>query len=305
MSSERWQRLTDVFHAAVALESAERGAFLADTCAGDPALREEVERLLAAHERAGDFIESPAVAIQGARAEADDSAAGRRIGPYRVAREIGRGGMGTVYLAERADGHFEQRVAIKLIKRGMDTDLVLSRFRAERQILASLDHPNIARLLDGGTTDDGRPYFVMEYIEGQPIDEYADARRLSVAERLDLFLQVCSAVAYAHRHLVIHRDIKPANILVTSDGMPKLLDFGIAKVLHADPDEATSTITGLRLLTPEYASPEQVEGRPATTASDIYSLGVVLYALLTGRSPYRVRSRAPQDIAESVRTSEP
>ena len=230
---------------------------------------------------------------------------GRRIGPYRVVRELGRGGMGAVYLAERADGQYEQRVALKLIKRGMDTEQVLARFRAERQILASLDHPNIARLLDGGSTEQGVPFFAMEYIEGEPIDSYADQRSLDVAERLQLFLQVCGAVTYAHQHLVVHRDIKPLNILVTAEGVPKLLDFGIAKVLHDSPDDVTSTVTGMRLLTPEYASPEQVEGRHATTVSDVYALGVVLYELLTGRSPYRPRSRAPIDVVEAVRTTDP
>ena len=270
-----------------------------------PSWRADVERLLAAHDRAGDFIQAPAVALAAALGPAEEVVpTGRRIGVYRIVREIGRGGMGTVYLAERADDAFTQQVAIKLIKRGMDTDQVLARFRAERQILASLDHPNIARLLDGGTTDDGLPYFVMEYIEGQPIDAYADAHRLSIPERLRLFQQVCGAVSYAHQHLIVHRDIKPVNILVTADGAPKLLDFGIAKVLQAE-DDATATATGLRMLTPEYASPEQVEGRHATTVSDVYSLGVVLYELLTGRSPYRTRSRSPAEIAEAVCTTDP
>jgi serine/threonine protein kinase/tetratricopeptide (TPR) repeat protein len=307
MSGERWERLNQMFHAAVALPVEERANFLAHACSGDPGLRSEVERLVAAHERAGRFIDEPAIAPAGPwlAGESEPLAAGRRFGPYGVVREIGRGGMGAVYLAERADGQYEQRVALKLIKRGMDTDLVLQRFRAERQILASLDHPNIARLLDGGTTDDGRPYFVMEYIEGQPIDEYADTRRLSIPERLGLFLQVCRAVAYAHQHRVVHRDIKPLNILVTVEGVPKLLDFGIAKVLHPGTDEPTATVTGFRLFTPEYASPEQVEGRHATAASDVYSLGVVLYELLTGRSPYRPRSREPLDVVEAVRTTDP
>ncbi|MBA3895152.1 MAG: serine/threonine protein kinase [Gemmatimonadales bacterium] len=213
--------------------------------------------------------------------------------------------MGAAYLAERADGQYEQRVALKVIKRGMDTEQVLARFRAERQILASLDHPNIARLLDGGSTDQGVPFLAMEYIEGEPIDAWTARRALSVDERLRLLLQVCGAVAYAHQHLVVHRDIKPLNILVTPEGVPKLLDFGIAKVLHEHADQATSTVTGMRLLTPEYASPEQVEGRRATTVSDVYALGVVLYELLTGQSPYRLRSRAPLDVVEAVRTTDP
>jgi non-specific serine/threonine protein kinase/serine/threonine-protein kinase len=304
VTARRWERIEALFHAAVGLAPSERRTMLARE-AEDPALAAEVERLLAAHDRAGNFIQTPAIALTEVQLPVEELAAsGLRIGVYRIVREIGRGGMGTVYLAERADEVFHQQVAIKLIKRGMDTDLVLSRFRAERQILASLDHPNIARLLDGGTTEDGLPYFAMEYIEGKPIDAFADEHRLSIAERLGLFLQVCAAVSYAHQHLIVHRDIKPVNILVTADGAPKLLDFGIAKVLQAD-DDVTATATGLRMLTPEYASPEQVEGQHATTVSDVYSLGVVLYELLTGRSPYRTRSRSPLEIAEAVCTTEP
>ncbi|HEY9442190.1 MAG TPA: serine/threonine-protein kinase [Gemmatimonadales bacterium] len=301
--SDRFQRCEELFHAALALEGAAREAFLEEACATDRGLRAEVERLLSAHARAGDFIGSPAVAPPATWAGAEEWA-GRRIGPYSIVRELGRGGMGAVYLAERADGQYQHRVALKLIKRGMDTEQVLTRFRSERQILASLDHPNIARLLDGGSTDQGLPFFAMEYIDGEPIDTYAGRAGLSVEDRLRLFLQVCGAVAYAHQNLVIHRDIKPLNILVTSEGTPKLLDFGIAKVLHPGGEE-TSTVTSMRLLTPEYASPEQVEGRHATTVSDVYALGVVLYELLTGRSPYRLRSRTPQEVVEAVRTTDP
>jgi len=305
MNSDRFRRTEELFHAAMSHPEAERDAFLQQSCADDPGLRAEVERLLAAHASAGDFILSPAIESARARVGADAGWAGLLVGPYRVIRELGRGGMGAVYLAERADGQYEHRVALKLIKRGMDTEQVLARFRAERQILASLDHPNIARLLDGGSTDQGTPFFAMEYIEGEPIDTWADRRELSVDDRLRLFLQVSGAVAYAHQHLVVHRDIKPLNILVTAEGVPKLLDFGIAKVLHDTGDQTTSTVTGMRLLTPEYASPEQVEGQHATTVSDVYSLGVVLYELLTGRSPYRPRSRAPIDVVEAVRTTDP
>ncbi|HEX2218955.1 MAG TPA: serine/threonine-protein kinase [Gemmatimonadales bacterium] len=304
MSSERFRRCEELFHAAAPLDPAEREAFLREQCAEDAELRADVERLLDARTRAADFISSPALAAAGTWPGAEESLLGRHVGPYRVVREIGRGGMGAVYLAERADGQYEQRVALKVIKRGMDTEQVLARFRAERQILASLDHPNIARLLDGGSTERGVPFFAMEYIEGEPIDVWAKRRELSVDDRLRLFLQVCGAVVYAHQHLVVHRDIKPLNILVTPGGVPKLLDFGIAKVLH-EGDEATSTVTGMRMLTPEYASPEQVEGRHATTASDVYALGVVLYELLTGRSPYRLRSRSPLDVVEAVRTTDP
>ncbi len=305
MTGLRWERLVELFHAVRELPPAERAAHLGLAC-DDSDLRREVLRLCDAHERAGGFIETPALAVAGSWLDApsDGAPVGRRFGPYRVVREIGRGGMGAVYLAERDDGQFRQRVALKLIKRGMDTDLVLRRFRAERQILASLDHPNIARLLDGGTTDDGRPYFVMEHVDGRPIDEYADAHRLSVSERLRLFLPVCAAVACAHRQRVVHRDIKPANILVPAEGAPRLLDFGIAKVLNAAAEDATTDVTGFRLLTPEYASPEQVERQPATEASDVYSLGVVLYELLTGRSPYG-GGREALEAAEAVRTVDP
>jgi eukaryotic-like serine/threonine-protein kinase len=297
--------MNELFHEALAVPAERRGSFVARSCADDPGMAGELEELLAAHDREQGIMEAPAVVT--APGWLEDQAppvVGRRFGPYRVVRELGRGGMGAVYLAERVDGGFEQQVAVKLIKRGMDSDLVAARFRAERQILASLTHPNIARLLDGGASDEGQPFFVMEYIDGRRIDEFARERGLTVAERLRLWLEVGGAVSYAHQHLVVHRDIKPANVLVTADGTPKLLDFGIARLL--DPGgEAVSTMTELRMLTPEYASPEQIEGRHATTSSDVYSLGVVLYELLTGRSPYRARSRSAKDIAEAICTTEP
>ena len=230
-----------------------------------------------------------------------------RLGPYRLIREIGHGGMGTVYLGVRADDAFQKRVAIKVLKRGMDTDSIVRRFRHERQILASLEHPFIASLLDGGSTPDGRPYFAMEYVEGQPIVDYCDTHRLDTAARLELFRHVCSAVQYAHQNLIIHRDIKPANVLVIAEGTPKLLDFGIAKLLN--PELAGQTLAptapGLQLMTPEYASPEQVRGDAVSTATDVYSLGVLLYELLAGRLPYRLTSRAPADIVRIVCESEP
>lgn len=306
-NEDRWERLNTIFHEATALDPAERRVYLAKACGEDAELRGEAERLIVAHERADGFIETPVISIQGVWPDrgGDEVAPGRLLGPYRVLSEIARGGMGAVYLAERADGQYQQRVALKLIKRGMDIDPILRRFRAERQILASLEHPNIARLLDGGTSDDGLPYFVMEYIAGAPINQFARSRSLAVAERLHLFLAVCDAVAHAHRRGVVHRDIKPANVLVTPEGVPKLLDFGIARALTPDAPGATTSVTGLRLLTPEYASPEQVEGRTATVASDVYSLGVVLYELLTGSSPYKPRSRDPLDVADAVRTTVP
>jgi len=232
---------------------------------------------------------------------------GEKIGPYRIKRLIGQGGMSTVYLATRADDEFQKRVALKLVKRGMDTDDILRRFRNERQILASLDHPNIARLMDGGTTPDGLPYFAMEYIEGTPIDQYCDLHRLPTVRRLELFLTVCSAVHYAHQNLVVHRDIKPANILVTESGEPKLLDFGIAKVLNPELFARTVELTGVGrgLMTPEYASPEQVRGLAITTSSDVYSLGVLLYTLLTGRLPYRLTNRGLQEIERVICDTDP
>ena len=230
-----------------------------------------------------------------------------RLGPYRLIREIGHGGMGTVYLGVRDDDAFQKRVAIKVLKRGMDTDSIVRRFRHERQILASLEHPFIASLLDGGSTPDGRPYFAMEYVDGQPIVDYCDTNRLDTPARLALFRHVCAAVQYAHQNLVIHRDIKPANVLVMADGTPKLLDFGIAKLLNPELGGQTlaPTAPGLQLMTPEYASPEQVRGEAVTTASDVYSLGVLLYELLAGRLPYRLTSREQADIVRIVCESEP
>jgi non-specific serine/threonine protein kinase/serine/threonine-protein kinase len=215
--------------------------------------------------------------------------------------------MGHVYLAVRADEQYQKRVAIKVVKRGTDTDFVLRRFRQERQILAALDHPNIARLLDGGNTDDGLPYFVMEYIEGEPITAFCDRRELGVEERLGLFRTVCGAVQFAHQNFVVHRDLKPGNILVTTDGVPKLLDFGIAKLLNPELESRSieMTVAGLRLFTPDYASPEQIRGERITTASDVYSLGVLLYQLLTGHRPYRVKSRTPEEIGRQVLEEEP
>src|SRR5438874_2144739 len=214
--------------------------------------------------------------------------------------------MGAVYLAERADEQYQKRVAIKVIKRGMDTDTVLRHFRKERQILATFDHPNIARLFDAGTTADGLPYFVMEYVDGIPLDQYCEAHRVAIPEWLKLFREVCAAVSYAHRHTVIHRDIKPSNILVTNEGVPKLLDFGIAKMLSpSDGAETLATATGLRPMTPYYASPEQIRAEPVTTATDVFSLGVVLYELLTGSSPYRLTNRSQHEIERAITEQEP
>ena len=267
---------------------------MAARCGGRPDELEAVRRLLAADQAADPGFPGsldPA-ALEAAALVLDD--APKQIGPWRLVREIGEGGMGQVFLAERTDGQFDQRVAIKLLKRGMDSHAILARFLRERRILAGLDHPNIARLLDGGIADDGRPYFVMEHVDGQSIIRFSDDRRLSVDERLDLFQQVCLALEFAHRNLVVHRDLKPSNILVTSDGRPKLLDFGIAKLLTATTsDDGSDTLTeaGARPMTPEYAAPEQFAGGSISTSTDIYGLGVVLHELLAGSRP--PRSAAP------------
>jgi serine/threonine-protein kinase len=297
-AASRWERTREVLDRALDLAPDERTAWLEESCAGDPELRREVEGLLALEGAAEDFLAEPVFSLHGlAASDSDDPNLGRVVGPYRLLRPLGRGGMGAVYLAERCDGQFEQTVAVKLIKRGMDTDEILRRFRNERQILAGLVHEHVARVYDGGTTDDGLPFFVMEHVEGEPIDRWCNARRLPVTERLRLFHAVCRAVQAAHQNLVVHRDLKPANILITGAGAPKLLDFGIAKLLSpeggGDGGLGAPTELGWRPFTPGYASPEQLRGEPVTTASDVYSLGVLLYELLTGRLPYQAPTGQP------------
>ncbi len=309
MNPEHWKKVEEVFESALQHPPAERSAFLEEACQGDESLRNQVETLLLSLDRAGNFMEASAfgVSLSETVVEETPSVIGMRLGAYRIVKEIGRGGMGSVYLAIRADDEFQKRVAIKLIKRGMDTDFIVKRFRNERQILASLDHPHIARLLDGGTTEDGLPYFVMEYVEGEPLYRYCDTRRLSIGQRLELFRKVCSAVHYAHQNLVIHRDLKPGNILVNADGTPKLLDFGIAKLLN--PDLAhyplDPTTAAIRLMTPEYASPEQVRGEVLTAGSDVYALGVMLYELLTDHRPYKLNSHLAHELARVICEQEP
>jgi eukaryotic-like serine/threonine-protein kinase len=279
-------RAEAIFDAALERAPEERAAFVAAECGAEVALCAQVMSLLAAHERAGGILEEDARSLLPG-ADAPD-----RLGPYRIEREIGRGGMGVVYEAERDDGQFLRRVAIKVLPAGGDGGL-RQRVLAERQILAALDHANIARLLDGGVTNDGRPYLVMEHVEGLPIDVFCDRMRLTVNERLRLFVVVARAVAYAHRNLIVHRDLKPSNILVTTDGTPKLLDFGIAKLMNPGlGGMAAHALHGRLELTPEYASPEQLRGEALTTQSDIYSLGVLLYELLSGRRPFHARALA-------------
>lgn len=291
----RWARVCAVLDAVLDASPAQRTHVLAAQCGGDDALREEVEALLRAEAAADARLEQPAAGWAAALAgdEPDDADiavhhAGERIGAWRLIGEIGRGGMGTVWLAERADGDFTQRVAMKLLKRGVDSDAILARFVAERRILARLEHPHIARLVDGGITAQGHPWFAMEHVDGQPITRWCDARTLDVATRLRLFLDVADAVQHAHRQLVVHRDLKPSNILVDAAGNVKLLDFGIAKLLDAQDeraDSATLTRIGGRMLTPEYAAPEQLRGGTITTATDVHAMGVLLYELLTGKRP--------------------
>ncbi|MBD3401694.1 tetratricopeptide repeat protein [candidate division GN15 bacterium] len=307
MDSARWNQIQDIFTEAADLPSDQRDTFLDRACGDDNDLRAEVMKLLKA-DRSAHSLFSGGGAAQALGLPSQRSLVGRRIGPFELEREIGTGGMGVVYLARRVDGQFEQQVAIKLIKRGMDTDQILARFQVERQILARLQHPNITPLLDGGVTDDGLPYFTMEYIEGMPIDRYCDEHRLTVEQRLQLFLDACAAVACAQQNLIVHRDLKPANIVVTKAGDVKLLDFGIAKLLGEDasPEEhGALTRTGFRVMTPGYASPEQVRGEPVTTASDVYSLGVVLYELLTGKRPYVVTGESIHDLEKAIVSTDP
>jgi tetratricopeptide (TPR) repeat protein/tRNA A-37 threonylcarbamoyl transferase component Bud32 len=292
VTPERWHRVSELYAAALERQGEERLRFVAESCGEDAALRSEVEALLEAERSAGSFLEKPFFATRD------------RIGSYELLEEIGRGGMGVLYRAARVDQAYRKEVAIKVLPKGMDTDLLIDRFRQERQILAALVHPHIAPLLDGGTTDDGLPFFVMELVSGVPIDRFCDERRLSTAQRLELFLDVCGAVSYAHRNLVVHRDLKPANVLVDSSGQAKLLDFGIAKLL--DPARsADSTHTQLRAFTPSFASPEQIRGQPVATTTDVYSLGALLYFLLTGQRPYGRAGASAEEQSRAACDDEP
>ena len=320
LSPERWRRVAAILDDALELQGSNRAAYLDRTCDGDPRLRSEIEALLAADADSGEFLEIPAVEYltsifgNGQPHLADGSLEnGARVGPFRVVREVARGGMGEVYLAERADGQFDQQVALKLVRSGMASAEVHRRFLAERQILARLHHPHIAGLLDGGLTPEGRPWFAMEYIAGAPLKAWCDSRAVGIDGRLRLFEDVCEAVRYAHGSLVVHRDLKPSNILVTDDGRVKLLDFGIARLVESETDgprgsadaEEPRTRTEFRALTPEYAAPEQLRGEPVTTATDVYALGAILYELLTGRRPHRFPRHSPAEIERIVCEVEP
>jgi tetratricopeptide (TPR) repeat protein/tRNA A-37 threonylcarbamoyl transferase component Bud32 len=300
----RWARVKAVVAAALVEAPDGRGALVEQLCAGDETLKAEVDSLLQAHAAASpSFLEQPPIADPDDAAR--DANIGRTLGPYVIDDAIARGGMGTVYVASRADQEFERRVAIKMIRRGMDSDAVIRRFRIERQVLATLEHPNIASLFDGGTTPEGLPYFVMEYVAGTAIDRYADQHRLSTAARIELCLPIFDAVQHAHDRHVVHRDIKPGNVLVTADGRPKLLDFGIAKILAQDVDLAATLTAAAAPMTPQYASPEQLRGEPITPATDVYALGLLLYELLTGHRPFQGVTRTPQERARLVTEQEP
>jgi non-specific serine/threonine protein kinase/serine/threonine-protein kinase len=305
-NADHAERVAELVESALEIEPESWPSFLERECGNDESLRDEVESLLRFQEHARDFIETPALQQNSEAFAGDDGElqAGQLLGEYKILSLIGEGGMGEVYLAE--DTALGRQVAIKVVKRGIGSRNIIRHFRDEERILASLNHPHIAQLYGGGATSAGAPYFVMEYVEGERLDVYCNERQLTITERLELFRKVCSAVTYAHQRLVIHRDIKPANIRVTGNGEPKLLDFGIAKLVNPDTPAATEqTITLAGAMTPEYASPEQVSGEPMTTASDVYSLGIVFYELLSGHRPYRVKSRLPDEIARTIREATP
>ena len=304
MTPDRWQTVKELMDAALEVSPPERATFVSERARGDEELRAEVWSLLESHEDAGDFLGTPPVRVRAPEEVAgpvEASLSGEQVGFYRLVREIGSGGMGTVYLAVRTDAEPPNQVAVKLIRQGMENEFAIRRFRNEREILARLEHPNIARLLDGGATSQGFPYFVMEYVEGQPLLQHCQSLSLEVAGRVAIFLQVAAAVHYAHRRMIIHRDLKPGNILVTADGTPKLLDFGIAKLLAPEASLADErTLTQMRLITPAYASPEQLRGEPVTVRSDLYSLGLVLWELISGRSARRDDGTRSFDLPENL-----
>jgi serine/threonine protein kinase len=321
MTRERWAQIRQIFEAALDRPAKDRAAYLRRVCAGDGELCREVESLLESHDTSANFLATPAAQLGQAMFargefsrsdsfrgdEAGDYPKGYRVGPYEFERRIGRGGMGSVWLASRSDHEFKMQVAVKVVRRGTDSQEILRRFRMERQVLAGLDHPNIARLIDGGSTPDGLPFLVMEYVEGTRIDQYCETRKVPITGRLQLFRAVCSAVQYAHQNLVVHRDIKAGNILVTTAGVPKLLDFGIAKLLRSDSSnvDISQTRPGLRPMTLDYASPEQIRGEPITTATDVYSLGVLLYKLLTGKMPYGAEVRSQAALLSAITEKDP
>ncbi len=308
MQSKNWDKVKEILDEALRIDASERPSYL-DSVGLAADIRAEVDSLLSFDERSADLMQLSAVEFSGSfinGREADDRLTGQHIGHYRIVSEIGHGGMGAVYLAEREDGTFSQRVALKLLKREMNTAALRRRFEQERDILSRLEHPNIARLLDAGTTDDKIPFLAMEYVEGRPIDEYCNKHGLDLDARLELFRQICSAVDFAHRNLIVHRDLKPSNILVTDDGIPKLLDFGISKILSEDDAGVpAATVTRLGAMTPGYASPEQLRSESVTTSTDVYSLGVILFEILSGHRPFEGREGNLNDILHAVVETDP
>jgi serine/threonine protein kinase len=306
MTPEELSRIRGIYEQALSMSASVRDAFLRGACQEREDVRVEVEKLLHAHDNIPTWMERPVLGAAGAlQPPRAPGLEGRNIGGYTLVREIGRGGMGVVYLAERSDDTFRRQVAVKLLLPAAGSDDIIARFQQERRILASLEHPHIAKLLDAGATEEGWPYFVMEFVEGQPIDRWCDERKLNISQRIELFRSVIDAVEYAHRHLVVHRDLKPGNIFVTGDGVVKLLDFGIAKVISDPLNGEAETLTLAHMMTLGYASPEQVNGSVITTQSDVYSLGVVLYELLTGHKPYRLASAAAHEISRVIADVEP
>lgn len=307
MKTEKWAAVKELLQESLNRAPVEREKFL-DNSGYTPDIRREVESLLTHERDARDFMSLTASRYArdffNETEHSKNSLLNQQIGVYKIVSELGIGGMGAVYLAARTDGKFEQRVAIKMLKRELNIEKIRRNFAREKEILATLSHPNIATLLDAGTTDDGIPYLVMEYIEGISVDEFCRQRNLSLNARLKLFNKVCEAVAFAHRNLIIHRDLKPSNILVTADGKPKLLDFGISKLLDAKTEDAAN-ITIFTAMTPQYASPEQIKGEPVTTATDVYSLGVVLYKILTGNFPYHFGNESGGNLFKEITQAPP
>jgi len=317
MSGARWDRIKEIVSASLDLQEPERSAYVSEQCGEDSDLHGEVQSLIASYEEAEGFLDKPVIPELPDRAmtlleqgvaphvAGGDARLGQRLGPYRIVELLGSGGMGVVYRAVREDGDFSMNVAIKLVKRGMDSDLILRRFRRERQILARLNHPNIARLLDGGVTHEGLPFFVMEFIAGTPLDDYLRRNKLPLDQRLDMFLAVAAAVGYAHQNLVVHSDLKASNIMISKEGVPKLLDFGIARLVDPETEDQTQRTGAFRAVTPAYASPEHLRGDPVTVASDVYSLGVLFYEMLTGERPFGVEMRTPQQALAVIESMEP
>src|SRR5262245_28065941 len=312
LDRELWDRISTIFNRAVDASGTERAALLDQLCGSDATVRREVESMLQAHENTRGLIAEQRLVTDGGGDPRSERVAGllpngARIGPYRIECPIGASGMGDVYRAERADGAYRQTVAFKVLRLGYRTSELVRRFRIEREALARLTHPGIARILDGGTLDDGRPYIVLEFVEGVSVTNYCTERSLSLRDRLTLFLRITNAVQYAHGRLVVHRDLKPSNILVQPDGAPRLLDFGIAKLLDADVDASLGldTTPETRLLTPEYAAPEQIRGEAPGTATDVYALGVLLFEMLTAARPFTAAAHNPKALEHAIRESPP